>query len=208
MYNKKETPKSTPLTEPGVVGPPGAPPRDSPGFLQAPLGFQAFPNPPKSFQILPNPPKFSQILPNSPKFSQILPNSPKFCQILPNSAKFCQILPNFTKFCQILPNPPKCKGPSPLLLPFCKIFANLANLAPDLKLFAYLVDPKAKTYILNCKPPFEGGLGGRTLNPNKVKFGWAAWVKQRTQKRAFLTPTPPPDATGVGVRRAYTLYTP
>ena len=132
----------------------------------------------------------------------------RFCQILQNFSKFCQILSNFTKFCQILPNPPKCKGPSPMLFPFCKIFANLANLAPDLKLFAYLVDPKAKTYILNCKPPFEGGLGGRTLNPNKVKFGWAAWVKQRTQKRAFLTPTPPPDATGVGVRRAYTLYTP
>ena len=122
-----------------------------------------------------------------------------------NSAKFCQILPNFAKFCQILLN---ARALPPLLLPFCKIFANLANLAPDLKLFAYLVDPKAKTYILNCKPPFEGGLGGRTLNPNKVKFGWAAWVKQRTQKRAFLTPTPPPDATGVGVRRAYTLYTP
>ena len=107
LYNKRKTPKSTPLTEPGVVGPPGASPRDSSGFLQAPVGFQAFPNPSKSFQILPNPPKFSQILPislNSPKFCQILQNSAKFCQILPNSAKFCQILPNFAKFCQILPN--------------------------------------------------------------------------------------------------------
>ena len=38
------------------------------------------------------------------------------------------------------------------------------------------------------KPPFEGGLGGRTLNPKREWAGWAAGHGQRTRAHKASTP--------------------